>query len=111
MAASACRACYTSEQVVAFINDDGEAELDDCFYPGSDDELGFEEVEVAESEDEDTKYGNKYLHFLNLPLTTMLLSDSERDGDQDDDDNPDGGVSDDVRCVHECIIYRTIGLI
>ena len=57
MAASASRACYTSEQVVAFL-DDGEAELDDCFFPGSDDELGFEEIEVAQSEDEDedTKY-------------------------------------------------------
>ena len=53
----ASRACYTSEQVVAFL-DDGEAELDDCFFPGSDDELGFEEIEVAQSEDEDedTKY-------------------------------------------------------
>ena len=58
MAASASRACYTSEQVVAFLDDDGEAELDDCFFPGSDDELGFEEIEVAQSEDEDedTKY-------------------------------------------------------
>ena len=57
MAASASRACYTSEQVVAFL-DDGEAELDDCFFPGSDDELSFEEIEVAQSEDEDedTKY-------------------------------------------------------
>ena len=55
MATSACRACYTSEQVVAFI--DGDAELDDCFFPGSDDELGFEEVEVGDSEDEeDTRY-------------------------------------------------------
>ena len=35
MAASASRACYTSEQVVAFLDDDGEAELDDCFFPGS----------------------------------------------------------------------------
>ena len=58
MAASASRACYTSEQVVAFLDDDGEAELDDCFLPSSDDELGFEEIEVAQSEDEDedTKY-------------------------------------------------------
>ena len=48
MATFACRACYTSEQVVAFI-DDGDAELDDCFFPGSDDQLGFEEVEVSES--------------------------------------------------------------
>ena len=39
--------------MVAFINDEGE--LDDCFFPGSDDELGFEEVEVAKSEGENTK--------------------------------------------------------
>ena len=32
MAASASRTCYTSEQVVAFLDDDGEAELDDCFF-------------------------------------------------------------------------------
>ena len=56
MATSACRACYTSKQVVAFINDDGDTELDDCYFLGSDDRLGFEEVEVAESEDEDTRY-------------------------------------------------------
>ena len=59
MAASTRRTCYTSEQVAAFMNDD-EGELDDCFYPGSDDELGFEEVEVGETEDENTRYGNQY---------------------------------------------------
>lgn len=66
MAASACRACYTSEQAVALISDDDEAELDDCFFPGSDNELGFEEVEVAESENEDIKYDNKLLTFSEL---------------------------------------------
>ena len=60
MAASICSACYTSEQVVSFLSDD-DGELDDCFFPGSDDVLGFEEVEVPQSEDEITKYGNEYL--------------------------------------------------
>ena len=57
MAASICTACYTSEQVV-FLS---YGELDDCFFPGSDDDLGSEEVEVPQSEDEITKYGNEYL--------------------------------------------------
>ena len=33
-------------------DDDADAELDDCFFPGSDDELGFEEVELEDNEDE-----------------------------------------------------------
>ena len=49
---------------MALINDDDEGELDDCFFPGSDDELGFEEVEVAVSEDEDTMYANKYMRLF-----------------------------------------------
>ena len=36
---------------------------------------------------------------LNLLLIPMLFSDNE-DGDKHDDE-PDGGVSDDVRCVHD----------
>ena len=57
-----CRACYTSEQVVSFLSDD-DGELDDCF-PGSDDDLGFEEVEVPQSEDDITKYGSEYLRLF-----------------------------------------------
>ena len=30
----------------------------------------------------------------------MLLSDSEGDGDENDDE-PDGGISNDIRCVHD----------
>ena len=42
--------------------EDADFEKDDCFFPGSDDELGFEEGEL---EEEDTVYGNsiiKYSH-------------------------------------------------
>ena len=98
----ASRACYTSEQVVAFL-DDGEAELDDCFFPGSDDELGFEEIEVAQSEDEDedTKYDTINMYNILNSLWILLLSDSEGDSIQDDNSDPDGGIFDDVRCVHD----------
>ena len=43
MAARLSRALLSTQQVVDNL-DDGEAnfEMDDCFFPGSDDELGFE---------------------------------------------------------------------
>ena len=45
-------------EVVDLLNhdDDADVELDGCFFPGSDDELGFEEVELEEDE-EDAVYG------------------------------------------------------
>ena len=57
MAGRVCRALLSIQQVVDLLGDgdDGDFELDECFFPGSDDELGFEEVEL---EDEDTVYGN-----------------------------------------------------
>ena len=44
------------EQVVELLDVDGgaEDELGDCFFPGSDDELGFEEEELEGNQD--TKY-------------------------------------------------------
>ena len=58
MAAGFSRALLSAQQVVDLLDDDqgADIELDDCFFPGSDDELGFEEVEL---EDDDTEYGNK----------------------------------------------------
>ena len=62
MAVRLSRTLLSTQQVVDL--DDGEEadfEMDDCFFPGSDDELGFEEVEL----EEDTVYGNsiiKYSH-------------------------------------------------
>ena len=44
--------------------------MDDCFFPGSDDEVGFEEVEVAESEDKDTMYGIEYCTYFRLTFDT-----------------------------------------
>ena len=58
MATRVSRVLLNTQQVVDLLDHDGEDadfELDDCFFPGSDDELGFEEVEL---EDEDTMYGN-----------------------------------------------------
>ena len=55
----------STQQVVALLDDgqdgDTDFELDDCFFPGSDDELGFEEVEL---EDEDTVYANSTMFIL-----------------------------------------------
>ena len=48
MATGTSRARMTTDDVMALL-DDGD-ELDDCFAPGSDDELGFEEVQLAETE-------------------------------------------------------------
>ena len=45
----------STQQVVDLLDDgeDADFEMDDCFFPGSDDELGFEE--------EDTVYGNSII--------------------------------------------------
>ena len=58
MAARVSRALLSTQQVVDLLDhddEDADFEMDDCFFPGSDDELGFEEVEL---EDEDEVYGN-----------------------------------------------------
>ena len=39
---------------------------------------------------------------LDLPLVSMLFSESEGDGNEYDDE-PNGGISDDIRCVHDYI--------
>ena len=55
MAARVSRAMMNTAEVVDLLNhdDDADVELDD--FPGSDDELGFEEVDLKE--DEDAMYG------------------------------------------------------
>ena len=59
------RTLLSTQQVVE--NDD--YELDECFFPGSDDELGFEEVELEG--EEDTMYGSVY-SIINILVTTYL---------------------------------------
>ena len=64
MAARLSRTLLSTQQVVDLLDDgeDADLEMDDCFFPGSDDELGFEEVELEEDE---TVYDNsitKYSH-------------------------------------------------
>ena len=49
MAAGTTRTLYRRDEVIAILDQDGDEELDDCFFPGSDDELGFEE-EIAMDE-------------------------------------------------------------
>ena len=60
MAARLPRALLNTQQVVDLLDDgeDADSEMDDCFFPGSDDELGFEEVEL---EEEDTVYGKSII--------------------------------------------------
>ena len=55
MAGRVSKALLSTQQVVDLLDDgeNGDFELDECFFPGSDDDLGFEEVEL---EDEDTVY-------------------------------------------------------
>ena len=62
MAARLSRALLNTQQVVDLLDDgeDADFEMDDCFFPGSDDELGFEEVEL---EEEDTVYGNSIINY------------------------------------------------
>ena len=52
MADEAPRALFTGEEVLHLLDrDEDDADLDEIFFPGSDDELGFMEEEV-ETEDE-----------------------------------------------------------
>ena len=53
MAEGCSRTLYTGEAVVALLDIDGEdGGMDDTFFPGSDDELGFlEESESSDPED------------------------------------------------------------
>ena len=50
-------------------NDD--YELNECFFPGSDDKLGFEEVELV---GEDTMSGSVYSIINNILVTTYLAN-------------------------------------
>ena len=50
MAARLSRPCFTGEEVVSLLDFDGG--LEDDFFPGSDDELGFLEDEDEEHHDE-----------------------------------------------------------
>ena len=64
MAARLSRTLLSTQQVVDILDgEDADLEIDDCSFPGSDDELGSEEVEL----EDETVYGNsiiKYSHEL-----------------------------------------------
>ena len=70
MAARLSRTLLSTQQVVDLLDDgeDADLEMDDCF-PGSDDELGFEEVELEEDE---TVYGNSIIKYSYYLLFTYL---------------------------------------
>ena len=66
------RTLLSAQQVVDLLNDgENDYELDECFFPGSDDELGFEEVELEG--EEDTMYGSVY-SIINIILVTTYLA-------------------------------------
>ena len=60
MAARLSSTLLSTQQVVDLLDDseDADFEMEDCFFPGSDDELGFEEVEL---EEEDIVYGSSII--------------------------------------------------
>lgn len=58
--------CLTTEQVVGMLDSDEELTLseeeynvDEVFFPGSDDELGFEEVEIGDKSDDESVQGEE----------------------------------------------------
>ncbi len=54
MAESFSRSHFTGEEVLAMLDEDGEdGGMDDTFFPGSDDELGFLEMEDDEGSDQE----------------------------------------------------------
>ena len=56
MAEGCSRQLFTGEEVIALLDADGEdGGMDDAFFPGSDDELGFLEEDVEESDTEEAK--------------------------------------------------------
>ena len=54
MAEASSRSLYTGDQVLRLLDSDSEDEfgdgLDEVFFPGSDDELGFEKEEIEGNE-------------------------------------------------------------
>ena len=70
MAQGAARGLYTGDEVVRLFNDDFEGDdfddgLDEVFFPGSDDELGFLEEEIDADEEYVSLYVSiEYLHVL-----------------------------------------------
>ena len=50
---------FTAEEAIALLDSDDEgeiAEIEEPFFPGSDDDLGFSEVEDEGSDSEDPRY-------------------------------------------------------
>ena len=107
MAARLSSALLNIQQVVDLLEDgeDDDSEMDDCFFPGSDDELGFDEIEL---EDEDTEYGNSIItHSYYLSLQNCSEGDGYNSGPEDS--HTDESESGDVRCVnmyYDCTSIR-----
>ena len=57
MAEGVCRSRFTGEEVIALLDVDGEdGGIEDVFFPGSDDELGFLDEEEEEDEGSESGY-------------------------------------------------------
>ena len=70
MAAGTTRTLYRRDEVIALLDQDGDVELDDCFFPGSDDELGFEEEIAVDERYIYTAYSIQAV----LPSTILLMA-------------------------------------
>ena len=103
MAGRLSRTLLSTQEVVDLLDrDDNEAdiELEDNFFPGSDDELGFEEQEI---ELEDTMYdiigiqNSYYIATIYFPL--LNFSEGDANNSSSEDNNDDDSEPDEVRCV------------
>lgn len=105
MATGTFRTHLTRDDVMAILDDADE--LDDCFAPGSDDELGFEddnEEEIEENEMYMHNYTVKHCIYIILPgycLNREIGDDERLDDDHlhfDNDNRPEDNYNG-VRCV------------
>ncbi len=89
------RARFTAEEVLALLDEDGEdGGMEDYFFPGSDDELGFlEEEEEDEGSDSDNMRYKIYVvtHNRHLHTDHFTSSDQGRPTRGESDGESDGG--------------------
>ncbi len=94
------RARFTGEEVLALLDEDGG--MEDYFFPGSDDELGFleEEEEDEGSDSDDMRYKiyvvthNRYLHtdhFTSSDQGRLTRGESDGESDGGSQGESDGG--------------------
>ena len=108
MAAETTRTLYRTDEVMAFLDEDGDADLGDCFFPGSDDELSFED-DVPEDERYTQKNNSSTSSSKVLLIPTFSASDGDGEDSHEVPDNSseqsdDDTVPEHVRCVNEVCV-------